>query len=159
MTQIQDLEKMLAADKNATIGVYALKSFKGSETGLPELLSGEIIQKRVYVMMRVMFWGKGKNYGQRKKTLTSAKFVFAADYDPGASASQSLPLRIDENTLSDPTLIKQLEEAGFVRKSEPSEPAQPMTDEEMIAYLKTKGAISGKVKLLENEPTNPLDGQ
>lgn len=68
----------------------------------------------------------------------------------------AVPLKLDQNSLSDPKLLEQLSDLGFVRVEdlpvmtelkEDKGIAPQMTDEEMLEYLKSKGAVSGNVKL------------
>lgn len=70
--------------------------------------------------------------------------------------------KYDQNSLSDPSLIRLIEEAGY-KKPEPEntltvqspvveKSLDDYTPEELIEYLKNKGAIAGKVKNLLSEP-------
>jgi ribosomal protein S24E len=73
-----------------------------------------------------------------------------------------------KNSLSNPNLIEQLKEAGFVKveatKPEPIPVAEKslsdFSDAELLEYLKSKGSIHGKVKLkgeeeIESNLTDP----
>jgi hypothetical protein len=75
---------------------------------------------------------------------------------------------LSKNSLSNPNLIEQLKEAGFVKveatKPEPIPVAEKslsdFSDAELLEYLKSKGSINGKVKLkgeeeIESNLTDP----
>lgn len=85
-------------------------------------------------------------------------FQYCKTADQVGSVAPVFNQKFDQNSLSDPALLQIIKDAGYEKKeSEPvSLPVKSLDDytpEELIEYLKSKNAISGKVKnLLEPEP-------
>ena len=77
----------------------------------------------------------------------------------GSYNSSETDFTFNKNALSNPSLIEQLKEAGFVKVEAAKTESIPVaeksisdfSDAELLEYLKSKGSIHGKVKLKGEE--------
>jgi hypothetical protein len=142
---LEQLKKIAESNPTQLVTLHRKKSNPKTE---------RVIWDTIQVIAQVAYNNLRKPYEQK---LSGWKKIFLER--DGSYNTPDTDFTFNKNALSNPSLIEQLKEAGFVKveaaKPEPIPVAEKsisdFTDAELLEYLKSKGSIHGKVKLKGEE--------
>jgi ribosomal protein S24E len=150
---LEQLKKLAETNPMKLVTLHRKKSNPKTE---------KVIWDTIEVIATVAYNNLRKPYEQK---LSGWKKIYL---ERDSSASIEEEFIFTKNSLSNPNLIEQLKEAGFVKveatKPEPipvtEKSLSDFSDAELLEYLKSKGSINGKVKLkgeeeIESNLTDP----
>jgi hypothetical protein len=150
---LEQLKKLAETNPMKLVTLHRKKSNPKTE---------KVIWDTIEVIATVAYNNLRKPYDQK---LSGWKKIYLERDSSGSIEEEFV---FTKNSLSNPNLIEQLKEAGFVKveatKPEPIPVAEKslsdFSDAELLEYLKSKGSIHGKVKLkgeeeIESNLTDP----
>ncbi len=150
---LEQLKKLAETNPMKLVTLHRKKSNPKTE---------KVIWDTIEVIATVAYNNLRKPYEQK---LSGWKKIYLERDSQGSIEEEFV---FTKNSLSNPNLIEQLKEAGFVKveatKPEPIPVAEKslsdFSDAELLEYLKSKGSINGKVKLkgeeeIESNLTDP----